>query len=303
METEKKDQFVEETEVKDSPKTVEEKVEETSKEKAKENDGMPVWKSVLMGAFPGAVVGAVGVLAHQDALAVDEISDNIITNENPIKDEPVYVPEDTVKVAEGVDDSMSFSEAFRTARAEVGAGGAFTWHGQVYSTYYQNEWSSMSSEEQNQYGHALTSSSIHPEPWHSDPTLGPNPDTDPTPGPVQDPTPDSEPDDVEGEVEVVAVETVETPDGDVIDVAHGYVGDHAAAFVDVDRDDVVDMVGVDFNDNLEMDDNEVILPENDIHMSDLANAARDSMDYSPDGDLYSDTPDYTNDASIDDVGI
>lgn len=54
-------------------------------------------------------------------------------------------------VASGVDDFMSFSEAFAAARREVGAGGIFVWHGHTYGTYYGNEWNAMSQEEQDQY--------------------------------------------------------------------------------------------------------------------------------------------------------
>lgn len=47
----------------------------------------------------------------------------------------------------GVDDDMSFSEAFATAREEVGAGGVFLWNGQMYGTYYETESASMTEED------------------------------------------------------------------------------------------------------------------------------------------------------------
>jgi hypothetical protein len=46
---------------------------------------------------------------------------------------------------------MSFSEAFAAARHEVGAGGVFEWHGNVYGTYYANEWQGFSDEYQNAF--------------------------------------------------------------------------------------------------------------------------------------------------------
>lgn len=52
-----------------------------------------------------------------------------------------------ISVASGVNDEMSFSEAFAAARSEVGAGGAFEWRGNVYGTYYAEEWNSMSPAE------------------------------------------------------------------------------------------------------------------------------------------------------------
>lgn len=54
-------------------------------------------------------------------------------------------------VAYGVNDSMSFGEAFAAARSEVGAGGLFVWHGNTYGTYYANEWNTMSADDKEQY--------------------------------------------------------------------------------------------------------------------------------------------------------
>lgn len=51
---------------------------------------------------------------------------------------------DTDAGVANVDDGLSFSEAFAQARAEVGPGGVFEWHGRLYNTYYANEWNSMS---------------------------------------------------------------------------------------------------------------------------------------------------------------
>ena len=53
-------------------------------------------------------------------------------------------------VADSVNDSMSFSEAFSAARAEVGPGGVFEWRGNVYNTYYADEWNNMSEEDKSE---------------------------------------------------------------------------------------------------------------------------------------------------------
>lgn len=57
----------------------------------------------------------------------------------------IYLPEtfDEVGVAFTPDDSMSFAQAFSTARAEVGPHGIFAWHGGVFGTYYADEWNSL----------------------------------------------------------------------------------------------------------------------------------------------------------------
>lgn len=71
-------------------------------------------------------------------------------------------------VAESVNDSMSFSEAFGAARAEVGPGGVFEWRGNVYNTYYAEEWNSMSDEDKNEFMDHLSLTEIEDEPETSD---------------------------------------------------------------------------------------------------------------------------------------
>ena len=55
-----------------------------------------------------------------------------------------------VRVAQ-VDDNASFSQAFADARAQVGPGGVFEWHGRVYGTYYKDEWDNMTTEQKHEY--------------------------------------------------------------------------------------------------------------------------------------------------------
>ena len=59
--------------------------------------------------------------------------------------------DEKISVATGVNDAMSFNEAFAAARAEVGAGGAFDWRCNVYGTYYAEEWNSMSASEKSDF--------------------------------------------------------------------------------------------------------------------------------------------------------
>ena len=65
--------------------------------------------------------------------------------------EPHTIVGQDLEVATGVDDSMTFGEAFRTARMETGAGGVFVWHGHTYGTYYSSEWDNLSDDEKEQY--------------------------------------------------------------------------------------------------------------------------------------------------------
>ncbi|MDR2042190.1 MAG: hypothetical protein LBP98_07745 [Tannerella sp.] len=51
-----------------------------------------------------------------------------------------------VPAASHVNDDMSFTEAFASARQETGPGGVFFWRGGVYGTYYRDEWNHLSPE-------------------------------------------------------------------------------------------------------------------------------------------------------------
>lgn len=70
--------------------------------------------------------------------SIPQASDVILSNENGIH----YAQ---------VDDSMSFAEAFATARQQVGAPGVFVWHGNTYGTYYAEEWNDMSADERGDF--------------------------------------------------------------------------------------------------------------------------------------------------------
>lgn len=51
-----------------------------------------------------------------------------------------------------VSDDMSYGEAFAAARSQVGAGGMFEWRGNVYGTYYKDEWDNMTPAEKAEWG-------------------------------------------------------------------------------------------------------------------------------------------------------
>ncbi len=53
-------------------------------------------------------------------------------------------PSESIDIASTVSQEMTFGEAFAAAREEVGTGGIFSWHGEVYNTYYVEEWQGLS---------------------------------------------------------------------------------------------------------------------------------------------------------------
>ena len=109
-------------------------------------------KQVAAGAV-GAVAGAAGAIISMGFVVPGEAPETPETPETstagtstgtmPSVDDfdGQHIPEAT-----GVNDNMSFSEAFAAARAETGAGGVFFWRGGVYGTYYRDEWSQLSPE-------------------------------------------------------------------------------------------------------------------------------------------------------------
>lgn len=56
----------------------------------------------------------------------------------------LITPNEHIAIAGLVREPMSFGEAYATAREEVGPGGIFSWHGQVYNTFTVEEWQGLS---------------------------------------------------------------------------------------------------------------------------------------------------------------
>lgn len=131
--------------------------EEVASEEAAEGEQPEAKKKSLLkrslaGAGAGLLVGGVATLAMGMAKADSDSDEENVESDNN-RDHltnPDWV-DDQIQVATGVTDDMSFGEAFAAARAEVGPGGCFEWHGNVYGTYTAEEWNDMSAAEQNQW--------------------------------------------------------------------------------------------------------------------------------------------------------
>ena len=290
----------EETTVKSAPETENQPVETPKKKK------IAPWKGVLVGGVPGIIFGVAGTLATEEvaSAAESEIVDDTFSEGSA----PVH---DVAPVATEVNDDMSFSDAFAAARAEVGPGGVFSWHGQVYGTYNKPEWDSLSDEQRQEYSQSVAQAQVHPEPYTPQPS-------DPEIVEVDQPTVEDsvqnieqdtqeemqseevalepEADAEELEVEIIGVTQMEDESGEVYDVGVGSVGGHDAAFLDLEGDGEVDTVIIDENDNGEVDEGEVYdASGSGISVSDMIAMADDGGVPEDDG-LYDGMPDYTNDA-------
>ena len=208
----------------------------------------PFWHSVLVGGVPGILIGSMGTMGVKEAFAAPETKSD--SNQIPVNDNNV----EAVQVAHSVTDNMSFSEAFAAARAEVGPGGAFVWHGHVYGTYRADdpEWQEMSAEERAEHSQ-LIMSQVHPTPYE--------PKTDEVEIVPVSPEETGHTSDIEVNVEISDVTLVEgTMNGEdaVMLLGLGAVNGHDALFADTDIDGEVDTVAIDLNDNGNIEDGEVL---------------------------------------------
>lgn len=112
-----------------------------------------IWKNVVIGGVSGIMLGA-GATVLTSAISAEDGEEPVENpEEKPEESNPNQHPltDGEVPLAHNVNDSMSFGQAFAAARAEVGPGGVFEWHGQLYGTYYADEWNNMSAAERAEY--------------------------------------------------------------------------------------------------------------------------------------------------------
>lgn len=107
----------------------------------------PSLKDGVLGATAGQVFEAEVLGRGLDGQAAEGI------NQGEMIDAQMNLPQ--VPVAEGIEDQMSFDEAFGLARNELGAGGIFFWRGNVYGTYFEEEWEALSGDDRQAYWNAL----------------------------------------------------------------------------------------------------------------------------------------------------
>ena len=278
------------------------------------------WKKVAIGSAAGILLGAGAIYA----VSGEEKQDAASTASSPTADKQ------PVKVGE-VSEDMSFTDAFNSARAQVGPGGVFHWHGGIYSTYTTDEWDQMTAESRESYAQTVkpeiktgemenayvaeahTVAHSHAAD-HDDVQTVSHESAQAT---VQQQT------DVEPAYVAASQSHQEatTSDDDVHVVAQGTVQGHAAAAVDLNGDGDADVAVIDVNDNQVLDDPDVVVDQqgNMATVGQLAEAAGqqpddgtdyamqhdDSLDpniqqvaYGENPDVSPDMPDYMNDADM-----
>lgn len=193
------------------------------------------WKQVTLGGVSGILMGA-GLLHAGRGIFAATKTDEVITSEEA-EQQQVGDTSDNLQVAQ-MNNELSFGEAFAAARAEVGPGGVFYWHGGIYNTYTAEEWNSMTLDQKNDFAHQ-----VNPEiQAHT----------------VQTPT-DAQPDvtahAIEGnseDVQVVGQQDVAdtlSEDSDVHIVGYGGVEGHLAVALDTTGDGHADVAIIDIDDS------------------------------------------------------
>lgn len=213
-----------------------------------------------------------------------------------------------INIAFTVNDDMSFADAFAAARAEVGPGGAFEWHGKVYNTYYKSEWQNLSDSDRAEYESHFAWN--HHNNAHHD-NLAHN-DTDhntdnivPGDHPTDDLVKGDEVHVVNGEDEILV--TPEDEDDSVVEVLGvGYddeiganvgivsVDGNEAILLDVDLDETFDFLAADSNGDGVISPEELYdISESSLTVDDLGGFSNNTVD-----DV---TEDYTDNIVSDDM--
>lgn len=271
------------------------------------------WQKVTIAGVTGIMMGA-GAMRVGDAYAKEEPA---VSNEgDTVQPTTNHTSENGLRVAE-VDQNLSFGEAFAAARAEIGAGGIFHWHGRTYNTFTENEWESMSDAEHHQFAqqvaseiqtNEMPSEHDHSTTQHHEAHHDQQENVSQQPQ-VRQVSSGQEEEQNEPEVHFLGVDQVLTDGGQTINVGHMTIAEEEVALVDMDNDLIFDVAVSDRNHNEQIDEGEVIdISDRQLSVTDFAVAAEqeNSSDTSvlqeyasnPQEELADGMPDYINDADI-----
>ena len=234
------------------------------------------WKHVTLGGVTGILMGAGLMYASQASAAPKE--ENVDTeaseNENdaaPAESQPV---EALLHVAQMHND-LSFGEAFAAARAEVGPGGVFIWHGGIYNTYTADEWNVMTPEQKSDFAHQVNPEvSAHAVPTPTDA----HPDVSAVSAhPVATEAP-AQSDDVTIVDEISAQDAPD--DGDVHIVGYTNVEGHLAVGYDTTGDGQADVAIIDVDDSGDLSASDIVVDDqgNMATVGEIVDSHADSYD-------------------------
>jgi hypothetical protein len=264
------------------------------------------WKQVTLGGVSGILMGA-GMLYAGQTYAANKDDAPEEKHEDVAAPEPgetSHTLENGLQVV-AVNDDMSFGEAFAAARAEVGPGGVFHWHGGIYNTYSADEWNSMSVEQKHNFAQQVQPE-IRPDELSTPTDASPqvvvihhvyehheapaNPEVHQAATTTED-------------VQVVDQQTAQNfeQDGDVHIVGYANVDGHLMVGYDSDGDGQADVAIIDVDDHGRPSEPDIITDgEHAITLGELNQETDPNQLASMENpDVAPDMPDYMNDAMLD----
>lgn len=262
------------------------------------------WKQVTIGGVSGILMGAgmmyAGQIAAREFAKETENSEVVI----PEQGETSHTLENGLKVA-SVNEDLTFGEAFAQARAEIGPGGVFHWHGAIYNTYTSAEWNAMSVEDKHEFAQQVQPE-IHPDEL-STPTDANthvvvvhhvyHHDAAPATPEVHEAA------DTSNDVRVTSQQPDNSDqDSDVHIVGYANVDGHLAVGYDTTGDGQADVAIIDMDDNRQLSEADIIVDRdgNMATVGEVVNVQDPSQMASMENpDVAPDMPDYMNDAMID----
>lgn len=246
------------------------------------------WKLVTLGGVTGVLMGA-GLLYGGQTVAKKLDSEEKQEAETTEVGETSHTLENGLQVA-AVSDGLSFGEAFAQARAEVGPGGVFHWHGGIYNTYTAEEWNVMTIEQKHDFAQQVQ------------PELHPNELSTPTDADThvvvvhhvyhhdQEVHHNST---VTDDVQVASQQSAGDSDSDVHIVGYSTVRGHLAVGLDMDNDGQADVAIIDVDDNQQVSDPDLVIDKDGNYAT-----VGQLNDNGPNMDVTSDSPNIEDDAQL-----
>jgi len=270
------------------------------------------WKPVTIGGLTGIVLGAGAMYALNPATVSASEGTSDMGNTTPTTDDTAQTT-GTAPVIHPVSDDLSFNDAFAAGRAAYGPGGLFTWRGNLYGTFYADEWNAMSDEERDLFADrantamrtATTQSPETPEAateehlfidndvqvaeasteegsfTDNDVEVAGETTGDQTIG-EKDSSGEPSPQKTDSwdnllsedsDVRVIGYGDVDVEGGESVYVEEVEINDRRVAVIDVDKDGEADFMMTDLNHNQQMDEGEVI----DLHTGEALTFTNDDF--------------------------
>lgn len=259
------------------------------------------WKHVTLGGVSGILMGA-GLLYAGQTIAAKSTEFSGETADAVTAEAQQADAADAVLPVAQMHNDLTFGEAFEAARAEVGPGGVFIWHGGIYNTYTADEWNAMTAEQKNDFA-LQVNPEVHaqeiPTPTDAQPDVAVQPIANTEVHTVSDAS----------DVQVVEQHIAQNFDmgNDVHIVGYANAEGHLVVGYDTTGDGQADVAIIDIDNDLRPSDADVIMDRegNMATLGELNNEQPDpnQMATMENPDVAPDMPDYMNDANIDDMNV